>query len=315
MNRKSIIISLSGYKLTNEEKSIIVNEKPWGIILFKRNIKNVDQVKFLTNQIRKIINDPCYPVIIDEEGDRVSRISNLFFTKNFSQNYFAKLFKKNRHEGKLFYIRYLIFVSNFLNYLGINVNTIPVLDIFNKSANKIIGNRSFSNDINTVNILGKVCIETLKKNKIGSVSKHIPGHGKSLVDTHNKKSTINKNFNYLIKNDFKAFSNLKSHFAMTAHIIYKKIDPDYCATHSSIIINKIIRQRLLFKGILISDDISMKSLSGNLVYNAKKAISSGCNLVLYCSGKIEETKLLLRNIEKIDNFTIKKTSEFYKFLR
>ena len=102
---------------------------------------------------------------------------------------------------------------------------------------------------------------------------------------------------------------------MTAHIIYKKIDPDYCATHSSIIINKIIRQRLLFKGILISDDISMKSLSGNLVYNAKKAISSGCNLVLYCSGKIEETKLLLRNIEKIDNFTIKKTSEFYKFLR
>ena len=102
---------------------------------------------------------------------------------------------------------------------------------------------------------------------------------------------------------------------MTAHIIYKKIDPLNTATHSKVLIKNIIRKKLGFRGILISDDISMKALSGNLVYNAKKAIQSGCNLVLYCKGNIKESSALLSKINDIDNFTKKKTSEFYRFLR
>ena len=147
------------------------------------------------------------------------------------------------------------------------------------------------------------------------MSKHIPGHGSSKVDTHKQVSIIKKPLKDLLINDFNTFKNINCHFAMTAHIIYKNIDPIFNATHSKKIINDFIRKRLSFKGILISDDISMKALSDDLIYNSKKALESGCNLVLYCKGNLRESTLLLRNINFIDSFTKKKTSEFYRFLR
>ena len=122
-------------------------------------------------------------------------------------------------------------------------------------------------------------------------------------------------YHSLLKQDFKVFKNIDSKFAMTAHIIYKKIDPLNTATHSKILIKNIIRNKLGFKGVLISDDISMKGLPGNFLYNAQRAIQSGCNLVLYCKGNIKESSILLSKIDNIDNFTEKKTSEFYRFLR
>lgn len=315
MKRKSIIISLKGLYLSSEEKNLIRKEKPWGIILFKRNIKNLKQLKNLTNKIRSLINDKYYPILVDEEGGRVSRLSNIINTKTYSQAYFGYLYEKNKILGKNSYIEYLYFICQLLKEGGININTIPVLDIFKKNSNSIIGNRSFSKKINTVNSLKNICFDVLKKNKIGSVSKHIPGHGSSKVDTHKQVSIIKKPLKDLLINDFNTFKNINCHFAMTAHIIYKNIDPIFNATHSKKIINDFIRKRLSFKGILISDDISMKALSDDLIYNSKKALESGCNLVLYCKGNLRESTLLLRNINFIDSFTKKKTSEFYRFLR
>jgi len=315
MKRKSIIISIASFRLTKEEESLIQNKKPWGIILFKRNIKNIEQLKELTSHIRFIMKDSCYPIMVDQEGGRVDRLSRIIDTSDFSQNFFGKLFEENKLLGINSYNEYLNFTCQILKEAGININTIPVLDVLKNNTHKVIGDRSYSKNLNTIDALKKICFVVLNKFKIGGVSKHIPGHGSSNVDTHKKLAVVNTSLNLLLKQDFKVFKNINSKFAMTAHIIYKKIDPLYPATHSKTLIKNIIRNKLGFRGILISDDISMKALSGNLIYNAETAIQSGCNLVLYCKGNIKESSTLLSKINDIDNFTKKKTSEFYRFLR
>ena len=191
----------------------------------------------------------------------------------------------------------------------------PVLDISNKNTSKVLKNRVYSSNKNTIKTLGSLCVKLYKKNKIFTVMKHIPGHGSASSDSHKVLPVVYKSYKDLINNDFNCFKGIQPLFAMTAHIVYKKIDPKNLGTHSQVIIGKIIRKKIGFKGILISDDISMKALKDDLVKNALKSIKAGCNLVLYCSGKYAESSRLLRHMPYIDDFTKKKTSEFYKFLR
>ena len=260
------------------------------------------------------MKDKKYPILIDEEGGRVTRLSNILDNSNFNQKYFGSIYATDKEIGSALYKNYIDLVSVHLRNLGININTSPVLDLLIGKAHKIIGNRSYSNNPTIVNDLGQLCVKTYKKNKIASVIKHIPGHGKANTDSHFKLPKVKDNLNLLKKKDFKCFKNLKSHFAMTAHILYNKIDGRNNATHSKIVIKKIIRKEIGFKGILISDDISMKALKHGIVKNAKLAHQAGCNLVLYCAGNTQEIKKLLKETPYIDNFTMKKTSEFYKFL-
>jgi len=182
-------------------------------------------------------------------------------------------------------------------------------------ANRVIGNRSFSKDKKIVKELGALAVGYLRLNKISGVIKHIPGHGASVSDSHKKLPRIPFSFKKLNKTDFYPFKQSKAKFAMTAHILYSKLDNKYPVTHSKKIIKNIIRKKLKFRGILISDDISMKALKYDLITNAKKSLDAGCNLALYCSGNINDNLKLIKSLPYIDNFTSKKTSEFYKFLR
>ena len=315
MNRKAAIISIEGSKLTASEIRLLKKEKPWGIILFKRNIITFKQTKNLTQKIRSCMKDPFYPILIDEEGGKVSRLSGLFSTKEFSQYFFGLLYEKNNKNGKLIYKYYLETICNILNDLGININTIPVMDLLQNSTHQVIKSRAYSYQTKTIKTLGKFCISFLKKKKIASVSKHVPGHGCSNSDSHLNLPIVYKKKSKLYKEDFSLFKNLSSNFMMTAHILYKNIDSKNLATFSNNIINQIIRKKLNFRGILISDDISMKALSKNLSINADKALNAGCNLVLYCGGNIKESSKLLKNLRTIDEFTRKKTYQFYNFLR
>ena len=184
MKRKSIIISLKGIKLSIKEKKLINNYKPWGIILFKRNISSFNQVKKLVLSIKTAANDKKFPILIDEEGGTVSRLSSFIDNKIFSQKYFGDL---NLINSKISFQLYKIYVEALLSILkkiGININTAPVLDLLQKNTHKIIGNRSYSNNPKIVQKLGKFCVKLYKKKKIGSVIKHIPGHGRALVDSH-----------------------------------------------------------------------------------------------------------------------------------
>ena len=314
MNRIAVIFGVKGYKLTNKEKKLFKKTKPWGIILFSRNIKNLSQLKTLINDIKKILRDKKYPILIDQEGGKVSRLNKIIDLSLFSQYSFGKLYNNNK---KLFYIVYKIYIDkvcSIFKKVGININTAPVLDVARRKTLNFIGSRSFSQNSESVSKLGKLCIDLYKKNRIATVVKHIPGHGMTKHDSHYKTPIITTNKKELFKKDFKPFKLCKSHFAMTAHVVYSVYDPDNTATHSKIIIDKIVRNHINFKGLLISDDISMKSLKYGLEKNATKALLAGCNLVLHCNGNISEMSKLAKVIPKIDSFTKKKTSHFYKFL-
>ena len=232
----------------------------------------------------------------------------------FSQNYFGKLYKKDKKLFANYYTIYINKVCDILKNIGVNINTVPVLDVRRKKTHNIIATRSFSTNPSDVSKIGNLCVELYKKNRIATVVKHIPGHGLSKTDSHYNTPKIKANRSELIKNDFRPFKVCKSLFAMTAHVIYSVYDPNYTATHSKIVIDKVIRKHIRYKGLLISDDISMKSLKYKLEKNAIKALQAGCNLVLHCNGNIKEMSRLAKVIPKIDNFTQKKTSHFYRFL-
>jgi len=314
IERKAIIFGLKGTTLSKEEKHLLKNSKPWGIIIFSRNVNNLYQLKKLTEQIRNIFNDSNYPILIDEEGGNITRLNKIINFKTFSQKFFVKEYKNKKKTFHKKYKNYISLVSNILSEAGININTSPVLDIKNKISDKIIGSRAFSNNTKIVSEIGNLCINFYYKNKIGTVVKHIPGHGRSNNDSHFFTPIITASKNELIKKDFKAFKKNKSFFAMTGHLIFTSFDKKNTATHSKIIIENVIRKHIGFKGILISDDISMKALKYNIKINAIKALNAGCNLVLHCNGNINEMKKLVKIIPNIDSLTQKKTSDFYKFL-
>ena len=314
MNRKAVIFGIKSHQLSKKEKSFLKKTQPWGIILFSRNVKNFLQLKNLISDIKKIMKDKKYPILIDMEGGKVSRLNKIIDFSSFPQSYFAELYNKDKKTFLNHYKIYINTVCEVLRNVGININTVPVLDVKRIKAHNVIGNRSFSTNSTKVLKLGNLCIDFYKKNKIATVTKHIPGHGLAKCDSHYKTPIIKAGKKELIKKDFKPFKLCKSLFAMTAHAVYSKYDPDNTATHSKIIINNVIRNHINFQGILISDDISMKSLKYRLEENATKALQAGCNLVMHCNSNIKEMSRLAKVIPKIDKFTQKKTSHFYKFL-
>ena len=314
MIRKAAIVSISGITLKSQEITMLKKGHPWGVILFKRNVLSEIQLMKLTKKIRFIMKDKKFPILIDEEGGRVSRLCNYLDNSFFTQKYLGNIYKSDKLIGTCVYKNYINSLSKILLKAGVNINTSPVLDLITKSTHHVIGDRSFSSNPIIVNELGKLCVNFYKANKIGTVIKHIPGHGSSNLDSHFKLGNVKSPLKLLKKNDFKCFKNTSSFFAMTAHILYSKIDNKNNATHSKTVIKKIIRKEIGFKGILISDDISMKALKFDFIKNAQYALNAGCNLALYCSGKAREAEKLLKSLPNIDKFTAKKTSEFYNFL-
>ena len=312
-SRRSFIIGIKGIKLNRKEISFIKKYKPWGVILFTRNIKTIEQTKRLTNSIRKIYKDKNFPILVDQEGGRVARLNNIILSTAFSGNFFGNIYKKDPKNLNYYLDIYINQISYLLREIGINLNTSPVLDLKVKNTTKIIGDRAFSSNLKIVNKIGDLVIEKFHYNKIGTVIKHIPGHGLAKSDSHIRTPYIYKNLNYLKRNDFKVFKNKKSIFAMTAHIIFSKIDPTNTVTHSKKLIN-IIRNEINFKNLIISDDISMKSLKFSTLINTEKAFQAGCNLVLHCNARMSEMKIVAENSPKLDNFLLKKTLEFYKLV-
>ena len=313
-NRRAFIVGLKSTEISSKEQLFLKKYKPWGVILFTRNIKNLNQTKKLTSKIRNIFNDKKYPIMIDQEGGRVSRLENIISFKNLTSDFFGKKYVKNKKDFDIYFKIFIDKTSYLLKELGININSVPVLDLKISGSSKIIGDRSFSRDPNIVSKIGDICIQTYKENSIGTIIKHIPGHGLAKVDSHFSTPYINKSLQYLLKNDFKAFKNKNSFFAMTGHLIFNQIDKDNTVTHSRKMID-IIRKKVGFKNLLISDDLSMKSLKKGLKINTIDTFKAGCNLALHCNGKLKEMEIVGKNSPLVSKFIIKKTSQFYNILR
>ena len=312
-NRRSFIVGIKSIKLSKKEEHFLKKYKPWGVILFSRNIKDIKQTFKLTSSIRKVFKDKRYPILVDQEGGRVNRLKNIISFDNLTSEFFGNKFIKNYREFNFFYKLFIDKTSYLLRLLGININTVPVLDLKVKGANKVIGDRSFSSSPKVVSKIGDYCIKYFKENRIGTVIKHIPGHGLAKVDSHLSTPFVSKKLDYLTKNDFIPFKNKQSLFAMTAHIVFTDIDNKNIVTHSQKLI-RLIRNRIGFKNILISDDLSMKSLKGPIKENTIKTFKAGCNIVLHCNGNLKEMTVVGQNSPLVDRFITKKTSEFYKIL-
>ena len=313
-NRRSFIVGIKSTSLSKKESFFLKKYKPWGVILFSRNIMNIKQARKLTFSIRRIFNDKNYPILIDQEGGRVNRLKNIISFDNLTSQFFGKKYISNYKEFNFFYKLFIDKTSYLLKSIGVNINTSPVLDLSVKGASKIIGDRSFSKDPKIVSKIGDYCIKYFHDNGIGTVIKHIPGHGLAKVDSHHFTPQVDKELSFLSKRDFICFKKKTSFFAMTAHIVFKKIDRENVVTHSKKMI-KIIRNKIGFKNILISDDISMKSLKGSIKTNTIKTFKAGCNLALHCNANYKEMKIVGENSPFINKFISKKTSQFYKILR
>ncbi len=316
MKTHAIIFGIDSFKLNLNEITFFKKYKPWGIILFSRNIKNLEQVKNLTTSIKDLFKDKNFPILIDQEGGMVNRFKNIINLENYNAKYFGDIY----NNDPKFYSKFDKFLKiniSILKYCGININTVPVLDLFNADKKNVIGNRSFSTNYKIVVKLSKYLIKSYKKSGLETVIKHIPGHGCTSIDSHFALPQVNLSLDYLKNNDFRTFKKVNSYLAMTAHILYKNIDPTRCATQSKKIINDIIRKYLSFRGILMSDDICMKALSGSMLKNAKLTLDAGCNVLLHCNGNLDQMKKLSLIVPEIDNFTNKLTKKikanFYKF--
>ena len=312
--RRAFIVGLKSSTLSNKEITFLKKYKPWGVILFSRNIKSIKQAQNLTQHIKKIFNDKNYPILIDQEGGRVSRLNKFIDTSIFTAEYFGKLYSKNNKKFNIYLEIYIKQISYLLKLIGVNINTVPVLDVRRNFTNNIIYDRSYSKNPKIVSRIGRLSIKYFHKFGIATVIKHIPGHGLAKTDSHKSLPIIDENINTLSKYDFYPFKKQKSILAMTAHIIYKSIDKKNPATHSEKII-KLIRKKIKFNKIIISDDISMKALKYSIKENTIRAFKAGCNIVLHCNGNYSEMIEVAKNSPLISDFILKKTSNIINIVR
>lgn len=286
---KAMILGCSGLKLTESEQAFYRAERPWGFILFARNISERNQVTDLICELRECVGRPDAPVLIDQEGGRVQRIKPPLVQDYPPAAKIGALHVKDRELGlRAAWIMARLHAFD-LSRFGISVNCTPVLDVPDRDGHQAIGNRAYCNDPTAVAELGRQTMDGLMAGGVMPVIKHIPGHGRATVDSHFDLPVVNASLEELTACDFVPFRALRdAPMAMTAHIVYAMLDPTAPATSSALIIEQIIRQQIGFSGLLMSDDVSMKALSGDFATKAGAIFGAGCDVILHCNGEMSE---------------------------
>ncbi|MFO1243029.1 MAG: beta-N-acetylhexosaminidase [Rickettsiales bacterium] len=287
---KPVIFGLSGTTLTDGEMRLFSEHQPAGYILFKRNCVDKAQVKALTDALKKIAGTEKTLILIDQEGGRVTRLMPPEWRKPPAAKLFADLYLQAPEKARaLTYLNARLIAAE-LREVGITGNCAPLADIPAPGSHDIIGDRAFGRTPEQVTDLAGIQARGLMEGGIIPVLKHIPGHGRATADSHERLPTVETPANVLKQSDFVPFQRLANlPYGMTAHIRYTAIDADQPATLSPKVI-RMIRDDLGFHGILMTDDLSMKALSGDLGMLAKQSLAAGCDLILHCNGEFSEMK-------------------------
>jgi beta-N-acetylhexosaminidase len=294
------ILGCAGTALLAEEAAFFRDVKPWGFILFRRNIESPDQVRALTAALRATVGRADAPILIDQEGGRVARLQPPHW----------KTYPPGRAYGALVANDPLVareitrlgarLIAHDLTSLGINVDCVPVLDVPDPKGHEIIGDRAYGDTPEQVATLGRAAAEGLLAGGVLPIIKHIPGHGRAMSDSHLELPVVKAKLAELEARDFAPFRVLSDMpMAMTAHVVYTAIDRSRPATTSRKAIKKIIRESIGFDGLLMSDDLSMKALSGDFRQRAKDSLSAGCDVVLHCNGDMAEMKAVMSGVGKL----------------
>jgi beta-N-acetylhexosaminidase len=282
------IFGLAGPVLTAEEEGFFRETKPWGFILFRRNIETPEQVTKLTDSLRRIVDEPKAPILIDQEGGRVQRLGPPHWPAYPAAGAYLKAANDLQTSREFARLGARLIAAD-LHALGINVDCAPVADVPAPGSHDIIGDRAFADHADDVTVLARAAAEGLLAGGVLPVVKHIPGHGRAEVDSHHDLPIVDADLETLDRSDFAPFRGLSDMpMAMTAHVVYAAVDPRRPATTSRTVIQQVIRARLGFSGLLISDDLSMKALQGGLGDRARMAHRAGCDVTLHCNGVMSE---------------------------
>lgn len=286
---KPVIFGCAGPALSDQERAFFAAEQPAGFILFARNIVSPQQLLTLTTDLRLCVDRADLLVAVDQEGGRVQRLTAPHWRKYPPMAVFGRCAEQDRGLAQEALALNCTLIADDLRRVGINVDCLPLLDIPVAGSDTVIGDRAFSGDRELVAFLGKTVIDSLQSAGILPVMKHIPGHGRALVDSHHALPNVKETRQTLEMSDFMPFRQL-AHcpLAMTAHIIYEAIDAHATATLSKTIIQDIIRGAIGFQGLLMTDDLSMKALDGGMAGRATRALEAGCDLILHCNGDMSE---------------------------
>ncbi|MBU2135046.1 MAG: beta-N-acetylhexosaminidase [Alphaproteobacteria bacterium] len=289
MSVRACIFGCAGQELSREEAAFFADVKPWGFILFKRNVESPDQVRRLVDALRATVGRDDAPVLIDQEGGRVQRLGPPHWPVYPTGRAYGQLPGNDpllRREITRLGARLM---AHDLAELGINADCVPVLDVPQAGAHDVIGDRAYGETPEEVALLGRAAAEGLIAGGVLPIIKHIPGHGRSMADSHLDLPVVDAALEDLDAVDFAPFRVLSDMpMAMTAHVVYSAIDPKRPATTSRKAIKHVIRDSIGFQGLLMSDDLSMKALSGDFKARTKDSLAAGCDVVLHCNGDMAE---------------------------
>jgi beta-N-acetylhexosaminidase len=286
---KSFICGVEGLTLSEQERTFLAREQPYGVILFARNIESPEQLIALTTDIRSLLTHPFVSILIDQEGGRVARMKPPHWRAYPPAKRFADMAANIERAERAVYLNARLIACE-LRKVGITTDCAPLADVLAPECHDIIGDRAFGSDAHQVAQLARAQAQGLLDGGILPILKHIPGHGRATVDSHEALPVVRASLAELEASDFIPFRELaKLPIGMTAHIIYEAIDAERVATVSPTVI-RFIRRRLGFEGLLMSDDLSMKALTGSYRQRAQETLEAGCDIVLHCNGKMDEMR-------------------------
>jgi beta-N-acetylhexosaminidase len=281
------VFGLAGPTLTAEEAAFFRDVRPWGFILFRRNVVEPRQVRGLVENLRACVSRAEAPVMIDQEGGRVQRLGPPAWPSYPPARAYG-LCRDARLGCDMARLGARLMAAD-LAELGLNVDCAPVADVPDVGAHDIIGDRAYARSPQAVGELASAAAEGLLAGGVLPVVKHIPGHGRARSDSHEALPVVDASLDELDQSDFMPFRRLRDMpMAMTAHVVFSAIDARNPATTSPLVIDAVIRRRIGFAGLLISDDLSMKALEGEFASRASQALDAGCDVVLHCNGDMSE---------------------------
>jgi beta-N-acetylhexosaminidase len=309
MNRRAFITGISGLELSAAEREFIRVGRPWGFILFKRNIETPPQVISLVQELRKAVGDPEAPVLIDQEGGRVQRLGPPHWPLYPAGAVFGVLYDIDPALGLAAARLSARLIAADLTGLGVTVDCLPLADVPVPGADAVIGNRAYGTRADKVAAIGRAVTEGLEQGGILPVLKHIPGHGRATADTHFRLPVVDTSKAELERTDFAAFRPLADlPMAMTAHVVFSALDPAHPATTSATIVKQVIRGVIGFQGLLMSDDVSMNALAGSVAERTRAIFSAGCDLVLHCNGKLDEMRDVAAETPELSGAALERAS-------
>jgi beta-N-acetylhexosaminidase len=305
MSTRAFITGISGLELSAAEREFIRAERPWGFILFKRNVDTPVQVAQLVSELRSAAGNPDAPVLIDQEGGRVQRLGPPHWPVYPPGAVFDALYEIDPALGLVAARLSTRLIADDLIQLGITVDCLPLADVPVEGADAVIGNRAYGTEPGKVAAIARAVTEGLEQGGVLPVLKHIPGHGRATADTHFRLPEVDTPRKELERTDFAAFQPLADlPMAMTAHVVFSALDPAHPATTSATIIAQVIRGVIGFQGLLMSDDVSMNALAGSIAERTRAIVTAGCDIVLHCNGKLDEMQEVARETPELSGIAL-----------